>query len=433
MSEIENDSDGTPRQLIKASGAIAIGGDITLFQRRLWNVLLYSAYNDLPHKSTFEISMQDLLGVIKVDASNAEYIRNSLRELMGHTVPFNVFEKDNGVDWSAAVLIADVAIEGNNVTYSYAPRLQKILYNPKMYAKINLSIQSRLKSKYSTILYELASDYLDEKRGKGETPYLSLDMVRTAFGATVEYTQYKYFKNRVLKIAISEVNDKTDYDVEILERRKARAVTEVKFRFSLKNGVVTDDDLGPWGPSKSGEKPGSVEMGLFDDLLSICHFPELTARKYLNIYDHSILLEVVEIVRMASKKKSIKSSITGYAYKVLENVVEKHKSESFIDVTPTASKDHNTKKTNMKERLDEDALMKQYRSEEKKWALQTMSTLDYEVQKDLIEKATERAQNKTKAVIPLDITKDVVKIELVVEMKNNGHSFLTYEDWIKQS
>ena len=48
------------KEVIKASPAIQIESKITLLQRRMWNVLLANAYNELPDKETHHVSVSEL-------------------------------------------------------------------------------------------------------------------------------------------------------------------------------------------------------------------------------------------------------------------------------------------------------------------------------------------------------------------------------------
>lgn len=79
---------------------------------------------------------------------------------------FNILDKDKEQEWGKFALLETVEFEDGVCKYSYDPRLQKLLYEPKLFTKIDLSIQNKFRSKYALFLYELVCDY----KGDGQTP-----------------------------------------------------------------------------------------------------------------------------------------------------------------------------------------------------------------------------------------------------------------------
>jgi len=59
MARPETKKTGT--EVIKASAAIQISGDIDGLPRRAWNVLLANAYHELPYKERHSIRVKDLI------------------------------------------------------------------------------------------------------------------------------------------------------------------------------------------------------------------------------------------------------------------------------------------------------------------------------------------------------------------------------------
>lgn len=93
-----------------------------------------------------------------------------------------------------------------------------------------LSQTSQLKSIYSSRLYEL----LIQWRSSGTTPIINLEDFRAQLG--VEDNQYRLmsdFKKRVLDLAISDINDKTDIKATYKQHKKGRSISG--FSFSFKN------------------------------------------------------------------------------------------------------------------------------------------------------------------------------------------------------
>ncbi len=122
-------------------------------------------------------------------------------------------------------------IEDRTCTYSYSPVLRRRLYNPKIYARISLSLQNKFDSKHALALWELCLDYLDESRNYGETPYIPLEKYRKLMGMSEDmYPLFKDLNKYVIKASIKEINDVTDFNVTVEYARNSRKVVAIKFR-----------------------------------------------------------------------------------------------------------------------------------------------------------------------------------------------------------
>ena len=220
-------------EVIKASPAIQIQSKISLLQRRAWNVLLANAYNELPDKDIHSVSMVELASKLGFDSGNQEYLKEMLRSLRSCEVEWNLLNKDNKQVWGVASLLASAEIENGICTYGFAPHLRLKLHNPRIYAKLNLRLQNQFRSQYALVLWEICFDYFDTDRDQGETPFIPLETFKALMG--LEETDYPVFKvlNRdLIKPAIKEINDLTDYHVEVEHKRLGRRIAELKFRIT---------------------------------------------------------------------------------------------------------------------------------------------------------------------------------------------------------
>ena len=219
--------------VIKASPAIQIQSKISLLQRRAWNVLLANAYNELPDKDIHSVSMVELAAKLGFDSGNQEYLKDVLRSLRSCEVEWNLLNKDNKQVWGVASLLASAEIENGICTYGFAPHLRLKLHNPRVYAKLNLRLQNQFTSRYALILWELCFDYFDADRDQGETPFIPLENFKALMGLEeTDYPVYKVLNQSVIKPAIKEINDLTDYHVEVEQKRLVRRVAELKFRIT---------------------------------------------------------------------------------------------------------------------------------------------------------------------------------------------------------
>ena len=218
------------QEVVKHSSAIQIENVVTLLQRRAWNVLLANAYDDLPTEEVYSITVKELASALGYASRNETHLRETLKNLMATIIEWNVVGKDHEHIWGAATLLAEVEIENGVCTYAFGPRLRQRLHNPKMYARISLSIQNQFSSKHALALYELSVDYLHTDRMYGETPFISMPDFRKLMGLSDDvYPEFKKLNKWVIKDPVNEINTVTDLHVTPSYKRQGRRVVAVKF------------------------------------------------------------------------------------------------------------------------------------------------------------------------------------------------------------
>ena len=220
-------------EFIKASPAIQIQGNITHLQRRAWNVLLANAYDELPNKEMHRVSVVELAEKLGFNSRNQDHLKDMLKALTECLVEWNTLGKDKNEVWGVAALLASAEIEKGICTYAFAPHLRLKLYNPRVYAKLNLRLQNRFTDRHALILWELCFDYFDTARDHGETPFIPLEKFRELMGVEDDvYPAFKTLNQCVVKPAIEEINALTNFFVEVEQKRKGRKVAFLKFKIS---------------------------------------------------------------------------------------------------------------------------------------------------------------------------------------------------------
>ena len=233
-------------EVIKASPAIQIQSKITHLQRRAWNVLLANAYNELPNTDIYSVSVAELSRKLGFNSHNEDYLKETLEALVDCTVEWNILGKDNKQEWGVASLLASAKIKDGICTYGFAPHLRLQLHNPRIYTKLNLRLQNQFTSKYALVLWEVCFDYFDADRQQGETPFMSIEIFREFMGLEKnEYKIYKALNRDVIKPAIKEINDLTDYYVEVEQKRFKRKIAELKFRITKVKQLPVQESVFP--------------------------------------------------------------------------------------------------------------------------------------------------------------------------------------------
>lgn len=350
--------------VIKASAAIQISNTVTLLERRAWNVLLHNSYKDLLEKEEHQIRIDELCEALSYNSNNQEYIKNMLRNLRKHEVQWNILDKDKSVEWGVSGLIAGAYIVNGVCYYSFFKGLREKLFNPSMYARINLITQNKFKSKYSLALYEICVDYFDTSRGRGETPWVTVEQFRELMGlGKDEYKEYKHLAQKVIKSPIKEINKISNLYVTLKteSRGPGRKITHLKFNVEQNKSNI--DIPVP----KIASKPNQVllpdplieleNIALYGRMTDDFEISPKKAHEIMSNVDELIIEKSLEYVAQKIKEDKVTSSIAGYTISVIErggqqlvekdNVTEKRRKLKLED-------EHKQKNKQKKQKLEED-------------------------------------------------------------------------------
>ena len=192
-------------------------------------LILYIVSKIKPTDTDFEeysIDIRDVCAIFGItdDTNNIEYLKNNLKAL--HDKSFWIYFYEKNVE-SLCSWINNVDIDYDNKTVKISlnnklkPYLLQLKSNYTMY---ELSHTLTFKSKYSIRLYELLKS-LSYK----EIAEISLEQLRFMLNAENLYPEFKFFKVRVLDMALKEINANTDIYVEYELKRKDRKVHSIIF------------------------------------------------------------------------------------------------------------------------------------------------------------------------------------------------------------
>ena len=213
------------KEIKKHVGAVHARGKLTLLQRKVANILLLNAYNEMPSKSRHQIRVRDLAEVAGFDSKDGALLKNSILSLMTIVIQWNALE-DGEDDWEASPFLAYARVRKGVCTYGYSPELREKLYDPAIYARINLSVQRKFKSSYALALYENCIRFWGVKT----TGFIDLEIWRDMLGVGKDqYKAFKELKRRVLTPAIKEVNKHSGIIVSMEPKREKRRIVALKF------------------------------------------------------------------------------------------------------------------------------------------------------------------------------------------------------------
>lgn len=226
------------REVMKHSSAVQITNSITLLQRRAWNVLLARAFDELGNSDRYQIRVRDLVEMLDYHSNDDAYLKEALEKLTTTAVRWNILRKDKS-EWGVFPLLAGAVIKQGVLTYAFSPFLKERLRNPRMYARISLSLQNKFQSKHALALYELCLDYFDFERSYGETPLISVGEFRELMGVDAgEYPIFARLNEKVIKKAVNEINDLSDLFVTVRYERFQRKIDAIKFCINRKTEIA---------------------------------------------------------------------------------------------------------------------------------------------------------------------------------------------------
>ena len=249
--------DKTSKQLKKHVNAIHCSNETTLLQRKLFNALTFIAYPTLLEDQLFEIQTSKLCKLIGYKSNDVGKLRDALSHMMSTVVHWSIVsfdrqQKDSTSEktlyWEASTMIAAARIKNGICSFEFSSILKERLYHPERYARLDMDVICKLKSKYGIALYENCIRF----QGLKFTPWFEIDDFRTIMGAnllnekgevkTRKYTDYKDFKKRVINPGITEVNTNTYLHLELEEERDVKKKV-IKVRFKQSKHVQKDKKI----------------------------------------------------------------------------------------------------------------------------------------------------------------------------------------------
>lgn len=292
----------------KHVAAIHTSGELSLVERKMTNVLLLNAYDSLLSRRTHKLPVAHLCAMVGWEGSNnVDRLKEALRRLVSTPVEFNVME-DGKEAWQVTSILSYGQIKDGTCTYRYDEYLAERLYDPEIYATINIGVQKRFSGNYSLTLYENCLRYKDV----GSTGWWDVERFRKIVGAeNSAYDEFKYLKRDVITKAVEEVNRVSDIRLEVEYRKEGRKVSEIRF-------LVKENPQQTLFKPNALEEYGEIREGETFKRLTECGIGERLAVAWI-LQDEERVRAVLDYAEEKDRKKLIKGSVAGYVRKVFED------------------------------------------------------------------------------------------------------------------
>lgn len=204
---------------------------LTTYQQK---VLLYTISKIQPGDDDFkeyEYEIKDLCVLFGIDSHGASYekFRDNIRKLADAS--FWLRQADGTeilVRWYDAVILPPV---GTKARLVFNPYLKPYLLElAGQFTSYQLSNTLLMKSKYSIRIYEILKSY--EAIGMYKT---DIEAFKVILECADDYKVFYDFRKRVLDVAIKEINEYSDLQVEMTPLRTNRAYTHLMFMIEKKD------------------------------------------------------------------------------------------------------------------------------------------------------------------------------------------------------
>lgn len=259
------------------SAAIHISGKLNGFQRKAWMCFFAVARNN-PDEVTHSCQVSELVKKSGYASTNLKRLREDLRPLTLTPVSWDIFNKEETIRMGDSQMIADIEfLPGQGIVeWSFSPKLKRLLLTElKMYLPVNFSFLPDLRG-HEVSIYLNINDYINKKSNFGQK-YTTVEQAKDMLG--INENEYPNAGDlfRLLKRNIAKINEKSDIDVFIEERRGAR--NKIKgFMFS---GRVKDEYIDFYLSSPLGQSEAEQDLSN----RSVLYLLSIDVKEKLNDWD----------------------------------------------------------------------------------------------------------------------------------------------------
>ncbi|WP_162572118.1 replication initiation protein [Variovorax sp. SRS16] len=207
---------------------------ITALGRRTWNVLLHIAQNQGLERDTFRAALTDIVKGLDYNSGDMKIIKTHLRSMITTLVEWQSPTAGEWQTWDVCGMLSHARLTKERgqvwVEWSYAVNMRNELLDPEIFAKLSLEVISQLGSHPAVALYEICSRYL----GVGQTARKTWTWWRPVLlgrpdDERLQRLEYRIFKRDTLRPALAEINALADIEIEMLEFKAGRFVSDLQF------------------------------------------------------------------------------------------------------------------------------------------------------------------------------------------------------------
>jgi hypothetical protein len=226
-------------------------GKLSVVARKLYNVILHSTVaqiaefdksgKEVPAEHLFECRLVDLVQPIQVGQSDLrakakEYFQQMSEIRLDWEAP-DAKGNLGGGKWTNLGLLAEAQLDRLNqndpksdvvARWAFPPTIFKELRHPEMYAQLSIYQIAKLSTYEALALYEICARYRTNAAGvTSQQPTHWWVMALSNKVPDIDqktgepkWREWRKFKDEKVKKAVAEINEQTDLDIELIEKKE---------------------------------------------------------------------------------------------------------------------------------------------------------------------------------------------------------------------
>ena len=227
--------------VVKDNALINASYNLDLVEQRLILLAIVEARESgkgINANNPLEVHAESYINQFNVARQTAyQALKDASKDLFARQFSYQEMNKRGNIEnvlrrWVSEIRYIDAEA---TVKLIFAPAIVPLITKlEEQFTKYELQQVSNLSSAYAVRLYELLIAW----RSTGQTPVIELEEFRKKIGVLDdEYTRMGNFKDRVLHLAIDQVNEFTDITVKYEQHKKGRSIYGFSFSFKQKKNV----------------------------------------------------------------------------------------------------------------------------------------------------------------------------------------------------
>lgn len=311
--------DTAPKVILrKNAGAVHSRSQLSCLERKLLNVCLYVAYDELKdeNKKVHRVPLSVISTLAGFDSSkNTAYLKKAFRSLLSTVIEYSIIEERGAETWDACALLASVRFRAGMCEFEFPWSLRERLYQPERYARLDLAEMRNLSSVAAVALYENLVRY----ENMGRTPKFSVDLWRALLGADAStYEDFRRLSEKAIRPALKQVNEHTHITASAEYIRQNRRVVAIRFVISDKSRQLKIEDDAPDNGEGDADESGVVSQ-VEQRLLEEITLTPAQAAEVLQAHDEAHVVAVIDYVASRYLAGKVTGSLPAYFLATLPN------------------------------------------------------------------------------------------------------------------
>lgn len=228
--------------VVKDNALINASYNLDLVEQRLILLAIVEARDSgrgINANDPLEVHAESYVNQFNVARQTAyQALKDACKDLFVRQFSYQEINKRGNIENVLSRWVSEIRYIDDEATVKliFAPAIVPLITRlEEQFTKYELQQISNLSSAYAVRLYELLIAW----RSTGQTPIIELAEFRQKIGVLDdEYTRMGNFKDRVLNLAIAQINEHTDINVQCQQHKKGRNISGFSFTFKLKKVVI---------------------------------------------------------------------------------------------------------------------------------------------------------------------------------------------------